>query len=60
MELEGETLEINPGEFVIIPKGTQHKPIAPVETKLLLFEPNTTLNTGNTENAFTVKSPGRV
>jgi mannose-6-phosphate isomerase-like protein (cupin superfamily) len=60
MELEGETLEINAGEFVIIPKGTQHKPIAPVETKLMLFEPNTTINTGNTENAFTVMKPGRI
>ena len=57
MELEGETLEVNAGEFVIIPKGTEHKPIATGEAKILLFEPNTTLNTGNTENELTVKKP---
>jgi len=55
MELDNETLEINPGELIIIPKGTNHKPIAIGEVKVLLFEPNTTLNTGNTENEFTVK-----
>ena len=60
IELEGESFEINPGEFLIIPKGTQHKPIAAGETKILLFEPKTTLNTGNTENEFTVKKPDSI
>lgn len=55
MELDEETLEINSGEFVIIPKQTNHKPIAVGEVKLLLFEPESTLNTGNIENEFTVK-----
>ncbi len=55
MELDNETLEINSGEFVVIPRGTNHKPIAVGEVKVLLFEPNTTINTGNTENEFTVK-----
>ena len=55
MEMDDETLEINAGEFVIIPKKTNHKPIAVGEVKVLLFEPKTTLNTGNTENEFTVK-----
>ena len=47
IELEGESLKINPGEFVIIPKGTQHKPIAVVETKLILFEPKSTEQYGS-------------
>jgi len=55
IELDDKTLEINPGEFAIIPKGTNHKPIAIGEVKVLIFEPKTTLNTGNTENNFTVK-----
>lgn len=55
MELEHETLEINAGEFVIIPKQTLHKPIAVGEVKVLLFEPESTLNTGNLENELTVK-----
>ena len=56
MELENETLEINAGEFVIIPKKTKHKPKAIGEVKVLLFEPNTTLNTGNITNALTVEN----
>ncbi|MCU4173742.1 cupin domain-containing protein [Carboxylicivirga sp. N1Y90] len=55
MELDDKTLQINAGEFVIIPKGTNHKPMALGEVKVLLFEPDTTVNTGNTENEFTVK-----
>ncbi len=54
MELEDETLEINSGEFVIIPKGTIHKPIGIGEVKVLLFEPKAILNTGNKTNKFTV------
>jgi len=57
---ENQTLEINAGEFVIIPKGTNHKPIAVEEVKVMLFEPKTTLNTGNTDNDFTVKNLGRI
>ncbi len=60
MELDDKTLEINPGEFVIIPKKTNHKPKAIGEVKVLLFEPNTTLNTGNIENEFTVKKLDKI
>lgn len=55
LELDNTTLEINSGEFVIIPRKTNHKPKAIGEVKVLLFEPKSTLNTGNTENEFTVK-----
>jgi mannose-6-phosphate isomerase-like protein (cupin superfamily) len=47
IDLDNESLKINPGEFVIIPKGTQHKPIAVVETKLMLFEPKSTEQYGS-------------
>ena len=53
MEMDNKTLDINPGEFVIIPKGTMHKPIAENEVKVMLFEPKTTLNTGDIENEMT-------
>lgn len=46
MEMEDRTLTINPGEFVIVPKGTVHKPIAKEEVKVMLFEPESTVNTG--------------
>ena len=56
MELEDTTLEINQGEFVIIPKGVRHKPSAVEEAKVLIFEPATTLNTGNVVNHLTKES----
>ena len=55
MELDHKTLEINSGEFIVIPRKTNHRPKAIGEAKVLLFEPKTTLNTGNTENKFTIK-----
>lgn len=60
IELDHKTLEIKAGEFVIIPKGTQHKPIGLGEAKVLMFEPKSTLNTGNTENERTVKKLDRI
>lgn len=60
MELEDQTLELLPGEFVIIPRGTNHKPIATEEVKVLLFEPAATLNTGDVDNELTVKKLDRI
>jgi len=54
IELSDKTLELNSGEFVIIPKGIYHKPYAPEEVSIMLFEPKSTLNTGNIESEFTV------
>lgn len=51
--LENNVLELHEGEFVIIPKGVRHKPIADEEVRLLLFEPESTVNTGEKENEFT-------
>lgn len=51
MELRDEVLDISEGEFVIIPKGTEHRPVAPEEVEVMLFEPAATLNTGNAENS---------
>ena len=56
MELRDKTLEIKKGEFVIIPKGVEHKPSAEKEVQIMLFEPATTLNTGNNpESGLTKK-----
>lgn len=49
------TVEINEGEFVIIPKLVEHMPEAPEEVQIVLIEPRTTLNTGNVETENTVK-----
>jgi mannose-6-phosphate isomerase-like protein (cupin superfamily) len=53
IEFEDKTIDINPGEFIIIPKGVSHKPIAEDEVELLLFEPASTLHTGNIRHELT-------
>src|SRR5512133_2857579 len=47
-------LVIGPGEFVIIPRGVEHCPVAQEEVQVLLLEPKTTLNTGDVRNERTV------
>src|SRR5437660_573538 len=51
---------IEAGEFVIVPRGVEHRPVADEETEVLLFEPATTLNTGNIEDEFTRKDLDRL
>ena len=60
MELVDQTITINEGEFIIVPKGTEHRPNAKEEVHVMLFEPASTLNTGNVENEFTKKELGKL
>lgn len=53
MELRDKIIELDEGEFLIVPRGVEHKPVALEEVHILLFEPASTLNTGNTQNQFT-------
>ena len=55
MEFRDKIVEVMPGEFIIVPKGVEHKPVAEDEVHILLFEPASTLNTGNVENERTRK-----
>lgn len=55
MQMRDKTITVNAGEFLIMPHGVEHKPVASEEVEILLFEPATTLNTGNVENEMTVK-----
>jgi mannose-6-phosphate isomerase-like protein (cupin superfamily) len=58
----GETSEPNgrldvwleEGEFIIVPRGVEHRPVADEEAEVLLFEPASTVNTGNVQDKFTV------
>ena len=53
---DGKTVEVNKGEILIIPKGVEHRPHTNGEIVFtLLFEPKTTLHTGNVESEMTVK-----
>ncbi|MES1214255.1 MAG: cupin domain-containing protein [Bacteroidota bacterium] len=55
MLMRDKTITVNEGEFIIMPRGVEHKPVAKEEVEIILFEPATTLNTGNVENEFTRK-----
>ena len=54
MQLRDGDLLLNPGEFVIIPRGVEHRPVAEQECQVVLLEPKSTLNTGNVTNERTV------
>jgi len=60
IELVDQTLELNPGEFVVIPRGVKHKPYVNEETEVMMFEPTSTLNTGSVENERTVTNLERL
>ncbi len=59
MRLRDGDMTINEGEFLIVPRGVEHQPVAEVEVHVLLFEPAGTLNTGNVRDERTVETPGR-
>jgi mannose-6-phosphate isomerase-like protein (cupin superfamily) len=48
------------GEFIIVPRGVEHRPVADKEAEVLLFEPASTLNTGNVQDEFTVRKLERL
>jgi len=56
LELRDRSVTLNAGEFFIVPKGVEHKPIAKEETHLLLFEPLSTKHTGDVMADITVET----
>ena len=60
MEYRDRDEWIEEGEFVIVPRGVEHRPVAEEEAHVLLFEPSTTLNTGNVANERTVAELERI
>jgi mannose-6-phosphate isomerase-like protein (cupin superfamily) len=53
MELRDQHITLNEGEFLIVPRGVEHRPVAKEEVQLILFEPASTLNTGDAESELT-------
>ncbi|MGB2870037.1 MAG: cupin domain-containing protein [Bacteroidota bacterium] len=53
-------VHLQEGEFVIVPKGVEHLPVAEEEAHILLLEPKTTLNTGNVRSGRTVEKLERI
>jgi mannose-6-phosphate isomerase-like protein (cupin superfamily) len=55
IKLETQELTLREGDFAIIPRCTQHLPIAEEEVHVLMFEPKSTINTGEVRNEFTTE-----
>ena len=60
MEFRDRTFRLEEGEFLIVPRGVEHRPVADEEVHVLLFEPAGTLNTGDVQEERTVQEPERL
>jgi mannose-6-phosphate isomerase-like protein (cupin superfamily) len=60
MEFRDKTVRLREGEFLIVPKGVEHRPVAQKEARVMLFEPVSTVNTGDSGGPRTVASPQRI
>jgi mannose-6-phosphate isomerase-like protein (cupin superfamily) len=57
LHLRDRVVVLQPGEFFIVPQGVEHKPVADSEVQVMLFEPASTVNTGDTPSERTVRAP---
>ncbi len=57
MEFRDRSVELGPGDMLIVPRGVEHRPVADREVQVVLFEPAGTLNTGNVRSERTVDAP---
>ncbi len=57
MDFRDRAVWLEPGEFLIVPRGVEHRPVAAEEASVMLFEPVSTLNTGNVRSERTVERP---
>lgn len=60
IEFREKTVWLEEGEFIVVPRGVEHKPVADEEAWIVLFEPASTLNTGNVDNQFTLRQLEKV
>ena len=60
MQFRDREVWVNEGEFIIVPHGIEHRPVAEEECHILLLEPKTTLNTGNVQDDRTITDPQRI
>ena len=60
MEFRDRSVDLGPGEMIVVPRGVEHRPVADEEVEVVLFEPTGTLNTGNVIDGRTVQEPARL
>ena len=56
LDFKDKLIEVSNGEFIIVPKGVLHRPIANQEVHLMMFVTASNINTGNIKNEFTLES----
>ena len=60
IEFKDETIQINAGEMIVVPKGTKHRPYATEEAQIMLVEPKGVVNTGDIESDLTALNDQRI
>lgn len=60
MDFRDRSVRVEKGEFLVVPRGVEHRPVAEEEAHIVLFEPATTINTGNVESELTVTEIPRI
>jgi mannose-6-phosphate isomerase-like protein (cupin superfamily) len=60
MDFRDRQVWLEEGEFLVVPRGVEHRPVAPTEAHVLLFEPAATLNTGNVSSERTIRALERI
>jgi len=60
MEFRDRSVEVEEGEFIVVPRGIEHRPVAEEEAHVMLFEPASTLNTGNVTSELTAAELDRI
>ena len=56
IHLRDRVVELTPGELLVVPRGTEHKPVAHGRAQVLMFEPTTTRNTGEVDHDYTIEA----
>jgi len=60
MEFRDRSVAVEKGQFIVVPRGVEHRPVADHEVSILLFEPASTVNTGTARGPRTVENPKRI
>jgi mannose-6-phosphate isomerase-like protein (cupin superfamily) len=60
MEFRGRSVWVEEGDLIVVPRGVEHRPVAEEEAHVRLFEPASTLNTGNVQGEMTVAELDRI
>jgi mannose-6-phosphate isomerase-like protein (cupin superfamily) len=60
MEFRDRSVELGEGEMLVVPRGVEHRPVADLEVAVMLFEPASTLNTGNAGGERTIPNPEKI